>query len=56
MRLIMPKVYQNSADPTLGGPDDILKSEITYDVLNDNPNTTTGRDIGVTLVNTRAAY
>lgn len=56
MRFRFPKVYQNSADPELGGPDDILKSEISYDVIVDNPNTTTGRDMGVTVINTRAAY
>ena len=56
MRFRFPKLYQNTADPELGGPEDILKSEISYDVVLDNPNTTTGRDIGVTVVNTRASY
>jgi hypothetical protein len=56
MRFRFPKLYQNSADPELGGPEDILKSEISYDVMVDSPNTTTGKDIGVTVVNTRTAY
>lgn len=55
-RFRFPKLYQNAADPEIGGPDEILKSEITYDVVLDNPNTTTGREIGVTLINKRAGY
>lgn len=52
----MPKVYLNSPDPELGGSGDILNSEISFDVLNDNPNTTTGKDIGVTFENDITSY
>lgn len=52
----MPKVYQNSSDPELGGSGDILASEITYDVLVDNPHTTTGYDIKATFQNATASY
>jgi hypothetical protein len=47
----MPKLYQNSSEPTMDGADSIAQSEITYDVVVDNPNTTTGKDIGITVKN-----
>lgn len=52
----LPKVFQNSADPVMEGADTVLQSEITYDVLVDNPGTTTGKDIGITVRNNMAAY
>lgn len=52
----LPKVFLNSPDPVLEGTDAILQSEIVYDVLVDNPGTTTGKDIGVTVRNNVAAY
>ena len=52
----LPKVFQNSSDPTLEGSDSIIQSEITYDVLVDNPATTTGKDIGITVRNNVASY
>lgn len=52
----LPKLYLNTPEPELGGSGDILMSEITYDVLNDNPNTATGRDIGVTVENDVTSY
>lgn len=52
----LPKVFQNSSDPTLEGSDSIIQSEITYDVLVDNPATTTGKDIGITVRNQVASY
>lgn len=45
----LPKVYQNSNDPVLDGAGNVLSSEFTYDVVVDDPDTTTGKDIGVTL-------
>lgn len=52
MTIRLPNVYVNSPDPEIGGPDEILSSEITFDVVG----TTTGRDIGVTIRNATAAY
>lgn len=52
----LPKVYLNSPDPELGGSGDILGSEITFDVVTDTPNTTTGKDIGVTFENDITSY
>lgn len=52
----LPKVFQNSSDPEIGGPDELLNSEISFDVLNDNPNTTTGKAIGVTFINAITTY
>jgi hypothetical protein len=56
LEIRLPKVFQNSSDPELGGPDEIVSSEITYDILVDSPATTTGRDIGVTIKNSLQAY
>lgn len=50
------KVTLNSPDPELGGPNDVLMSEFAFDCVVDNPQTTTGRDIGVTFVNATATY
>lgn len=47
----MPKLFMNTPDPELTGPNEVISSEITFDVLVDDPNTTTGRDIGVTFQN-----
>ena len=55
MTIRLPKVFQNSSDPELGGPGDILASEIPFDVIVDNPNTTTGRDIGISFTNSNQA-
>jgi hypothetical protein len=56
MIIDMPKVYQNKTDPELGGPDEILQCEITFDVLVDVPNTTTGKDIVITVQNGKSSY
>jgi hypothetical protein len=50
------KVYLNAPDVELGGPNDILVSEFNFDCVVDNPQTTTGRDIGVTFVNNTSGY
>jgi len=47
----LPKVFMNTPDPELGGAGDILQSEISFDVVTDNPNTTTGQAIAVTVYN-----
>lgn len=52
----LPKLYVNTPDPDVTGPNDILTSEITFDVLVDNPLTSTGRDIGFTFINSTASY
>lgn len=49
----MPKVLMNSPDPELSGATDILQSEISFDVVTDNPQTTTGKAIVATVYNTR---
>lgn len=50
-KIDMPKTYMNSPDPELGGAGDILQSEITFDVITDNPQTTTGKAIAMTIQN-----
>jgi hypothetical protein len=52
----LPKVYYNSPDAELKGPGDILTAEIPFDVVVDNPNTTTGYDVKVTVKNNVASY
>lgn len=52
----LPKVFNNNGDTTLNGPNTILTTQIMYDVLVDNPSTTTGKDIGVTFINDISAY
>ena len=52
----LPRVYMNSTDPEIKSAKDLLMSEIAFDVISDNPNTSTGRDIGVTFMNTVANY
>jgi hypothetical protein len=45
----MPKVLMNSPDPELSGAGDLLQSEITFDVITSNPQTTTGYAIVTTI-------
>ncbi|HEA21482.1 MAG TPA: hypothetical protein ENH87_11240 [Pricia antarctica] len=52
----MPKVFVNSPEPEVAGPNEILSSEITYDVLVDNPDTSTGYDIRFTFINSTTSY
>lgn len=52
----MPKLYMNTPDPEVGGPGEVLQSEIAFDVVHSDPNTTTGKAIGMTIWNTRNAY
>lgn len=55
-RVRLPKIYVNTPDPEVSGANDILISEIAFDVVVDDPNTTTGKDIGITVVNDIASY
>lgn len=52
----LAKVFYNSPDTELKGPGDILTAEIPFDVMVDNPNTTTGYDVKVTVKNNTASY
>lgn len=52
----LPKVYQNTNDPMLDSGTKILESTFTFDVVVDNPNTTTGKDIGITVQNGVSTY
>jgi hypothetical protein len=52
----LPKVFQNSNDPMLDDSSGILSAEFTYDAVVDNPSTTTGKDIGVTVRNAVVSY
>jgi len=52
----LPKVFYNSADPMLDTPNDVLQHDFTVDVVNDNPYTTTGKDVGITFRNEVATY
>lgn len=54
--MTMPRVFQNGGgDPELSGRDEIIKMETSFDVVTDDPNTTTGKDIAMTFVNTQAS-
>lgn len=53
----MPKVFvSNAPDPELAGPGEVITNEIEFDVVVDDPNTTTGKDIGFTIQNDVASY
>ena len=56
MTVRLPKLYYNSLDTAVGSASDILKAEINFDVLVDTPNTSTGRDVGITFQNNIATY
>lgn len=56
MRIDLPRVYiKDAGDPEVSGPDEILKSEITFMVLQDN-STTTGYACKTMTRNTTASY
>ena len=52
----LPKVYHADGDPKIGAAKDLLSVETMLDVVVDNPNTTTGKDIGITFQNNVASY
>lgn len=57
MTIRLPKVYNVTGDTEIGGADEVLTSEITYDVILDSPGpTTTTREIGITIQNSTASY
>lgn len=56
MRIRLPRVVQATGDVELKGSGDILAADLEYDVLIDNPSTSTGRDIGLTVINSTSAY
>ena len=56
MTIRMPKVFYNSPDMELTGADQVLQSEIVFDVLDGDPDTTTGKDIGFTIRNNVVSY
>ncbi len=52
----MPRIYINDAgDPEVGGPDDILKSDITASVLRDDT-TSTGYAVQAKVINKTTSY
>jgi len=51
----MPKVYYNSPDVEVS-PDAVLISEIPFDVVVDNPYTSTGYDVKATIQNDVSSY
>lgn len=57
MTVKLPKVYNSSGDTEISGEEDLLKTEINYDVVvSGSPSTTTSRDIGITIKNNVVAY
>lgn len=55
MTIRLPKVFSKNADPEIGGADEIIKTEIEYDVVYDTTSSA-GRDIGITFQNDVASY
>jgi hypothetical protein len=56
MNIRLPRVVQTTGDSDLKSTGDVLTAELEYDVLVDNPSTSTGRDIGLTVVNSTTGY
>jgi len=52
----LPKVFYNSPDVELSSADDILISDIDFDVVVDTPHTSTGYDVQMTMINDVSAY
>lgn len=56
VKFTFPTLYiKNSGDPTIGGPDQILMSEVEFDVLRDDT-TTTGYALQAVVTNQKANY
>lgn len=49
MTIICPSVRFKNTEPLVEGANEVLKSEIEFDVLVDSPATSTGREIGITM-------
>lgn len=54
--IVLPKVFVNKADTEISSPNDVLMLEIPWDVVIDDPSTTTGKDIEITINNQTASY
>ncbi|MCK5358331.1 MAG: hypothetical protein KAJ48_08040 [Elusimicrobiales bacterium] len=52
----LPKVFYQTPDVELSSPDEILMSDINYDVVVDAPHTSTGYDVKVTVINDVTTY
>lgn len=55
MTIRLPKVQNNTPDPELGSPTEILVSEMAWDVIADT-GTSAGKEIGLTVKNAVASY
>jgi hypothetical protein len=56
IKIRFPKVFiKDSGDPEIGGPDEILSSQVVFDVLRDN-SSTTGHACQIIVTNGVAAY
>lgn len=55
MTIRLPKVYNNTGDTEVSSPEDILMTEINYDVIMDTT-TSAGREIGITVINNVGSY
>jgi hypothetical protein len=52
MNIILPNVRFKNSDPVVSGSDEVLSSEIEFDVLlSGNAGTSTSREIGITVRN-----
>ncbi len=56
MNFRFPRVVQSTGDPELKGSGDILQADLEWDILIDNPNTITGRELGLTIRNSTSSY
>jgi len=55
-RIVLPKMFVDTPDVEITGANDILMSEINFAVLVDDPMTTTGKDIAITVINDVSSY
>lgn len=54
LNIILPNIRTKNAEPLVEGPNEVLQSEVEYDIiLSGNAGTTTSREIGMTLRNSR---
>lgn len=53
MTITFPNVRFKNTEPLVEGANEVLKSDIEFDVLVDSPSTATGREIGMTIRNNR---
>ena len=56
IKLVFPKVYiKDAGDPEIGGPDEVLTSEVSFDILRDN-SSSTGYAVQAILTNGTTSY